>query len=174
MLPNPYELVGTYGPWIFGVSGIAAFLLWLWLMSHGSRLKTSEAPLGIVSFELCWTDGKANRILEEWEGERTATAVSDLYWDFLFIPAYSTAIAFLCGYAATDVGASWRVVLIWLAWLQCVALVLDTIENICLLQLLKAGAATSSPLPFVASACATMKFLIVLSGLGFGIVMVFA
>jgi len=172
MLPNPYELAGSYGRWILGITGVAAVLLCLWLMYHGASLKTSEAPYGIVSFELCWTEGKANQILEEWEGERTATAVSDLYWDFLFIPAYSTAIALLCGCAATSAGVSWRVVLTLLAWLQWGAAILDVAENICLLQLLNTGTATSPILPLIAGTCAAIKFLIVIPGLGFGLLVV--
>ncbi len=173
MLPNPYELAGSRGPWILGISSVAAILLFLLLVRHGFHLETPEAPFGIVSFELCWTEDKANRILDDWEGERTATARNDLYWDFPFALAYSTALAFLCGYAATGAGLSWRVVLISTAWLQWGAAVLDITENICLLQLLNAGTATSSILPLIASICAAVKFLIVILGLGFGILAVF-
>ena len=172
MLPNPYELAGAYKRWILGISVITAISLCLWLTYHGSSLKTAEAPCGIVCFELCWTEGKANRILEEWKGVRIATAKSDLYWDFLFIPAYSTAIALLCGCAAVRAASRWRVVLVSLAWLQWGAAILDVVENICLLQLLEAGTATSSILPLIAGACAAVKFLIVIPSVCLGVFVV--
>lgn len=173
MLPNPHELAGACGPWILGASSVAAILLFLWLSYYGSGLKTPAAPLGIVSFELCWTQDKADRILQGWRGAGVATAKSNLHWDFLFIPAYSTAIALLCGCAGTGAGASWRVVLVSLAWLQWGAAILDVIENICLLQLLKTGTANSPMLPIIASICAAVKFLIVIPGLGLGLLWVF-
>ena len=78
----------------------------------------------------------------------------------------------LCGCAATGAGSSWRVVLVSLAWLQCGAAILDVVENICLLQLLEAGTATSSILPLIAGACAAVKFLIVIPSVCLGIFLV--
>jgi hypothetical protein len=129
-------------------------------------LKTDEAPLGIVSFELARTLPRAQAILASWQGRGEHYAALGLGLDYLFLVAYSLSIALGCvlladlregrqsGFARAGV---------MLAWAQPGAAVLDAVENYALIQLLLGSG--GSHWPGLAWGCAVPKFAVVLLGL---------
>lgn len=167
MLPNPYELIGEIAPWLFGSISIISASLFLWVSYQGRKLKMTGVVAGIVSLELCWSKDRASQILDAWRGERLINvAITNIGWDFLFIPFYAGAIGLYCGWAATHATEFWALILVSLAWSQVAAATLDVVENLAMLRMLKANVVDSEKLPRTATICAAIKFLFVFLGLG--------
>ncbi len=137
------------------------------LTVRGAPLRTDAAPHGIVSFEFAADRPTARAILQSWSGLYDAAAFN-LYFDFLFLLLYSSAIALACARTATALrprrarAAAFGVVLTWGQWL---AGALDMVENVALLFLL--WGSSNSSLPPLAFVCATIKFALVGLGLGY-------
>lgn len=143
---------------------ITAALLLLGGMNWISTpLATSQAPMGIISFELASTPQASNAILAAWDMAAQRLAAFSLGLDYLFIPVYAGAI----GLAAVKAGGllgrhawpfgRWGQWIGWSAWL---AALLDAIENLALIKILFGNAAIS-PWPQMAAACATVKFALI-------------
>lgn len=174
MLPNPYELIGEAASGLFAMVAIASTAIFLWVLYHGRKLKMSGVDKGVVSLELCWSGRRANEILDAWRGESLVdTAIANVRWDFLFIPFYAAAIGLYCGWAATRATDFWALILVSLAWSQAVAAVLDVIENLAMLRMLKADVVNSGRLPRIATLCAAIKFCFVFLGLGLALLKTF-
>ncbi len=171
---TPYSLIGSK-PWVLWTAVAAATGLCAWLSVHGAPLKGQEAdtptPLGIVSLELCLNTETANNIISYWEDSQlTGVARQDIYWDFPFILAYASAIAFTCSRLAEGNRGGWTKIPLALAWLQFIVAPLDMVENIGMLRMLDTGdLATSSILPIVTTACAGLKFAILIPALPFAL-----
>ncbi len=129
-------------------------------------LKTDEAPLGIVSFELAGTLPKARAILASWEGRAETYAALSLGLDYLFLLTYSFSIALGCTLLAgreEDRSPALARVGFILAWAQLGAAALDAVENYALIRLLLGSA--EGGWAALAWGCAVPKFGAVLLGL---------
>ncbi|MBI3960937.1 MAG: hypothetical protein HY328_19165 [Chloroflexi bacterium] len=134
-----------------------------WLMA--APLTTSHARFGIVSLELARFSEVAERVIGSWTAEQQAQASAGVWWDFVWLICYSTAISLACVWAADVWQRSDFLVKIGyaLAWLLWLAALLDAVENVALLQML--GGATQTPWPQISYWCALVKFDIVILGL---------
>ncbi len=151
---------------VFIVLAVAAVLLMAVLQVLGAPLKTDAAPAGIVSFEVAGDLTSTQTILRSWAGTGQVYAGLQLGLDFLFIVAYTGAIALgcaLCAQALQDRGWRFAPLGLLLAWALFIAGLLDCIENYALIQLLVGS--QNALLPLVAQWCAIPKFAIVAAGL---------
>jgi len=130
------------------------------LNALGRPLNTEVAPLGIVSFELAGELSLARSMVESWGQTGQVYAGLNLGLDYLFMVAYSSAIALGCVLVARSLS---RRVGLLLAWAQFGAALLDAVENYALIQVLLGSQQVLWPL--VARWCAIPKFLIVAAGL---------
>lgn len=124
------------------------------------------APYNIFHFEFAGTSEMAHTITESWGEAGRAAAINQTYVDYLFLLAYPNAIAL--GILAVLMNARSRT--LWafgrqLAWLQWLAGALDAVENAALIGILKGNEAEL--LPQIAWWCAAPKFLIVIAGVLF-------
>ncbi len=135
------------------------------------HLKTLASPTGIVSFEMAGSLSRVGEILNAWGALGQVYAGLSLGFDFLFIVAYSSFLAFACLLVARLFrGRSKTMILVGavLAWGQFVAASFDILENISLIRLLLGSQSQSWPV--LARWCATLKFSLV----GLGIVFILA
>ncbi len=143
-----------------------ALALMVILYIQGMPMQTPAAPSGIVSFELAGTLEKAQQILASWDINARLSAAFSLGLDYLFMPAYSTAIGLACVMAGAVLQkrrwplAGLAPILAWGAWL---AALFDAVENVALARLL--FGALVSPWPEIARGCAVFKFALVIAGL---------
>ncbi|MEW6717786.1 MAG: hypothetical protein AB1345_09810 [Chloroflexota bacterium] len=132
----------------------------------GSPLKTDAAPAGIVSFEFAGEQPVAQGIVESWGQRGQVYAGLNLGLDFLFLVAYASAIGLGCVLVARNLWARFEflpLVGVVLSWGQFGAALLDSVENIALIQVLLG--IKGEIWPAVALWCALPKFIIVALGL---------
>ena len=136
-----------------------------WLMA--APLTTDHARCGIVSLELARVPEVAGLVIGSWTPDQQAQAVASVRWDFVWLLCYSTTLSLACVWAAGLFNRSTYLVSIGyaLAWLLWLAALLDTVENVALLQML--GGATRPPWPALAYWCALAKFDIIFLGFVF-------
>lgn len=147
---------------------VATLLVVAALILMDAPLRTTAAPMGIVSFELAGTTTAAEEITASWDGSARVRAGFELGLDYLFMPLYSTAIGMACVWAAGMWGERAKALGqmgVVLAWGQSAAALMDGIENAALLAMLLGPPA--SPWPELAAWCATIKFGVVLPGLAY-------
>jgi hypothetical protein len=162
-----------------------ALLVWLVFMTIimqlvGAPLKTSAAPMGIVSFELAGTPGKTFEILQSWHpsgntdaelmvsGTQMLYAAFGLGIDYLYMPTYALALS-LGILLALGRHKGWFASLgIWLGWGSLVAMLFDATENFALWTILLGD--VQSGWPLVAAVCATLKFALIFIGLAYAVV----
>jgi hypothetical protein len=140
-------------------------------------LVNKEARYGIVSLELAGTPPRARKVVESWN-QRTLQKAGEprrsIYYDFAYLLAYSNLLALCCVMSAEALGprrpALGRIGLT-LAWSQYGAALFDAIENVSLLIMVREDAAAplthssiTSPLPEIAFAFASLKFIIIVAG----------
>ena len=130
-------------------------------------LQTTQAPQGIVSFELAGSMAKAQEILSSWDASARVYAGLSLGLDYLFMGAYATAIGLGCVLVLRTLHLSGSLARLGtgLAWALLAAAILDATENYALIQLLLGSSQDSWPA--VARWCAIPKFAIVVAGLLF-------
>ena len=126
-------------------------------------LSTAAAPAGIISYEFAGDIPGAQAILDSWSAPVRVRVGLNLGLDFLFLALYSTTIACVCAWIAGALPAAAAALGIALAWGQWLAALLDTVENIALLNILLN--APASPWPQIARLCAVFKFALVFLGL---------
>ncbi|NOY77011.1 MAG: hypothetical protein GXO76_03985 [Calditrichaeota bacterium] len=130
------------------------------------HLKTAAAPSGIVSFELAGTQTQAQNILASWGEKGRVYAGLSLGLDFLFLVAYSLLIALGCILVLPTLQAKSKFlggVGVFLAWSQFAAALLDSVENVSLIQVLVGS--RLDVWPVLAQWCAIPKFTIVAAGI---------
>ncbi len=166
-LPSPFDdLAPAQQKRAFIVFLVLALLVMVTLQVLGRPLVTPAAPAGIVSFELAGDPSTARQIVASWTETARVDAGFNLGLDYLFLVAYSTAIALGSALVArrllpraprlAALGAA-------LAWAQYAAALLDALENYALIRILLGSTATYWPA--VARICAVPKFALVAAGL---------
>lgn len=136
-------------------------------MNRAAKHRNSAIPsVNQGKLEFAWTTDCALALLDKWGDQSRERMRTVVYWDFAFIPAYSLFLFVVCSLvtgAITPTSNCLSGLGVILAYGQIVAGILDAIENIGLLQLLK-----ESPALFwapLASSCASIKWLIAVTGL---------
>lgn len=124
-------------------------------------LKTTHAPLGIISLQLAGSTPAAKQIVYDWHPKERLAAAFGLGLDYLFLSSYSLWIFYGCRWSA----ARWAKshpnrgnLFAWLAWGAILAALLDGVENVVLLMFLQSdGRSVLYPLVFW---CAVAKFVL--------------
>lgn len=126
---------------------------------------TNPTPHRMMDFEFAGTPGRAVTITRYWRMHNLFSAVAEnLKFDFLFLLAYSTFLAYGCFLASRAVKQKcWRQTGMWLMYGQWVAGAFDAVENLALLKTLYATA-PAAPFPQVAFVMAGLKFSLVIMG----------
>ncbi len=142
-----------------GLFGIFRFL--------DAPLHTPDAPSGIVSFELAGTTAKAESIIQSWDARAQLFAAFGLGLDYLFMPAYALTIS-LGVLMALRKQRGWFAKLgAYVGWGALLAALFDAVENVALWRLLSDMATPFCPR--VAALAATIKFSLILLGLGYAL-----
>lgn len=161
-VPHPLDSIPR--GWPSAAVFVALLALELFTMSRtAGNLKTPESPYNAISLELAWGEPRAQAIVGAWKREKMIDeAHRHLRSDNVFILFYSTLAAFGCVIAARTfftpgTGAYNAAMLV--AWLPWLAGLLDYAENYGISRML--GGFEGAALPLMTSACATLKFLII-------------
>lgn len=123
---------------------------------------------GIVGLEVAGSVDDATAVIAAWDDRDVIHAAFGTGLDYLFLLAYSNALALACIWARRLFRHDWLItlggLLAWGAWL---AAALDAIENIALLDMLRGP--IESPSPEIAAACAYVKFVLVYTGVAYAL-----
>ena len=128
-------------------------------------LTTTDAPAGIISYELAYKLDNARRIVSSWKCTGKLYAGIILGLDYLFIVAFVLTLGLGCILAARVFSQKIKVLFfigIILSWMQLGAGLLDCIENVALIQVLLGS--KLSFWPVIAFFSAVLKFTI--AGIG--------
>ncbi|MGB8645576.1 MAG: hypothetical protein WCF84_10080 [Anaerolineae bacterium] len=165
-MTHPFEKIPPgAGRWFF----VPALVLYLIIQAAFAWLDGplhTAASSGVVSFELAGRVAVSRAMIDSWNDFARLDVSFGLGIDFLFMVAYSTLIGMACIWAARTLRTRrWPLAALGasLAWGIWLAVLCDSIENIMLLSQLFYG--VFSPLPEIAAACATVKFLLIVLGL---------
>jgi hypothetical protein len=157
----------TIASWLV-VSMVPTYLLWLVGAVMGRRLKTTAAPLGIVSLELAGSASRAQAIIDSWDDAARSSARHGLWLDYAFLVCYAVTLVLGCNWASRQLAAA-SVLLEWVGGILASAVILaaafDAIENLALLAQLR-----SRPRPVwsaLAVVCASAKFLLLVLGINY-------
>jgi hypothetical protein len=165
-MTHPPTLISHhYRPRLFAFFLVLALVVMVALNVLGAPLQTADAPAGIVSYEFSGNSEGANTILNSWDNRARQYAALNLGLDYLFMPAYSTAIALAAIWVGQAIGGRSQSFAVWLAWGQWLAALLDATENVALLKMLLDT--TAAPWPQLAYWCAAVKFALIFLGLLF-------
>lgn len=155
----------------FLIALIVAALCMLVLRRIDVPLRTSAAPQGIVSFEFAGNSATAQRILATWDAPARVYAAFSLGFDYLFMPAYASALALACQLAREPWRVRSRRLGQWgagLALAQFGAALFDGVENLGLWRVLTGAAGDAWPR--LAAICAAIKFVLIVLGLVYGLI----
>jgi hypothetical protein len=168
-MTHPLTLIPNhYRPRLFAFFLVLTLVVMIALNVLGAPLQSADAPAGIVSYEFSGDTEGANVILNSWDDRAKLYAALNLGLDYLFMPAYATAIALAAIWVGQAIGGRTHSFAIWLAWGQWLAALLDATENVALIKMLLDT--TAAPWPQLAYWCAAVKFALVLFGLLFVLV----
>lgn len=138
------------------------------IAATNQSLENAAAPLGILSLQFAGELSNAVSIINSWNETARLYAAFNLGLDSLFLVCYSLFLSLTCSYQAR----SWRhdfkgfsTAGFLLAWAMFATAVLDMIENYALWQLLLGS--TNAHWPTLATLCATLKFGLILAGIGY-------
>ena len=131
-------------------------------------LRNPVSPSGIVSFELAGTPSKADAIIQAWDASAQLFAAFGLGLDYLFMIAYGLTISLGVLMAASKQGGSFEKVGNYVGWGVLVASLFDASENFFLWQILIGEG--FSFYPRIAAVSATLKFILLIIGLGFALI----
>ncbi|MCP4138687.1 MAG: hypothetical protein GY755_00070 [Chloroflexi bacterium] len=131
-------------------------------------LRNPVSPSGIVSFELAGTPEKAEAIIQSWDSRAQLFAAFGLGYDYLFMVVYGLTLSLGVLMTASKNGGKFEKVGNYLGWGVLLAALLDGVENFALWRLLS-GTATEL-CPRVAALSATIKFVLLILGLGYALV----
>lgn len=132
---------------------------------HGERY-------GIIALEKAGSEEKARQIIAAWDAsEARSRALFNVHLDFLFLVVYSTTVALACILASGmfRTPARWEsTVGVALAWGQWLAALLDAVENVALLKMLRGP--VTEPWPWIARWSAIPKFILIGAGVAYAVV----
>jgi hypothetical protein len=140
----------------FQASLAVTLLIGVLFLFMDPMLRTSLAPYGIVSLELCAYTDSCDAMVAGWDMRQQNIAVFLLGIDYLFLLAYSTAIFAAYRLSLAKLSGWLQAITLQLAWLAPLAAVCDAIENAYLLAGLFASDFSSVGWP--AALAATIKF----------------
>jgi len=164
-------MINPFSFWSFQQQKVAFWLFFGMTVLFGgvmdflsAPLINSQAPFGIISFELAATYSNALNMINSWDDEAKLMGAIGLGFDYLFLLIYSTTIALGCSIASrqftspnlTRIGTM-------LASAQIVTAISDSIENVALIKLL-----LGSSWPNWASIAyyfALLKFVLIIAGI---------
>lgn len=126
-------------------------------------LKNPTVPWGIVSYELCAYTASCEAMVRSWSPHAQRVAALSLGVDYLFMLLYPAVIFMGLMALRRRAPRAWRPTLGWVAWSSCLAGLADALENYALAQMLLSG--REAGLAWVASGCATVKFVFLLGPL---------
>jgi len=150
--------------WAFAVTALLTVGMSVLLSATGRPLRTAATPDGVLDLELAGGQERAQAVLRSWQEDDVATLAGFLIGvDYLYIILYSTCLS---------LGCVWAVHQLWsprlatagtaLAWLQWGAGLLDGIENLALLAMLRGNGDVLWPR--VARICSLSKFAFIALG----------
>jgi len=148
---------------------ILAFLtlgIFLVISKIDKPLQNSQAPNGIVSFELAKNINKSHDIVSSWDSQTKLYAAFSLGIDYLFLLSYSLFFALIIFKIASALKTKYKLLAmlgIFLAWAQFLAALFDALENFFLSQLLFGS--TRLWFSGYAYVLASTKFWLILAGL---------
>lgn len=112
-------------------------VFFLLLMAYFDGFLTNEiCPYGIVSFQLAKDITVAKNIMNSWNNEATRFAYYSLWTDFLFMLCYGSFFAYSVLFLSKKVWKKSYGIALLMVKASFVAVFLDAIENIALLQLM--------------------------------------
>eukprot|EP00698_Gefionella_okellyi_P001822 TRINITY_DN11667_c0_g1_i1.p1 TRINITY_DN11667_c0_g1~~TRINITY_DN11667_c0_g1_i1.p1 ORF type:complete len:194 (+),score=44.43 TRINITY_DN11667_c0_g1_i1:35-616(+) len=104
-------------------------LTWMVMLVLSEPLKTTTAPLGILSLEFAFDLTRAHEVIQSWSQPQLLLAAFSCGFDYVFMLCYSTFFAFAVFSCARVSSGLLRDVGIVLAYGQWVAGVADALEN---------------------------------------------
>ena len=145
---------------------LTSLLLTTLVLGWGFQLgKSPMSPPELVGLELARTPGRAKRIVEEWTRRRLIrSALIGVGLDYLFLLAYSNAMACGCAWYAAEFTGGFALTGMTLALSQWIAALCDMTENFYLLQMLLSGEGKGAKTCTTAS---LLKWVFVLAGLAY-------
>ncbi len=127
-----------------------------------------EVPsFGILDFEFAWTSSQITVIFTAWGPEGMALHAAGIYWDFLYILGYESMIAGLILLLSRQLSGKIQILGLYLTLSPFLAGIFDCIENLLLLAMLNNPTEFSAVLPLLAGIMASIKFGLLLLGIGF-------
>jgi hypothetical protein len=166
-ISHPFDFVSTSARKVvftmFVLLALACLVLFQFVLD--TPLRTTDAPLGIVSFELAWSVGTVSKILGSWDYATKVYAAFGLGFDFLFMLSYAFALGLGTLMASNRMGRRFADTGKLLGWGVVLAAILDAIENILLFTIMTRG--NILPYALFASLAATLKFLLLFVGIIF-------
>ena len=134
----------------------------------GALLLLDPGGKGIVGLEVAGSVAAANEVIGSWDRRDVIHAAFGTGLDYLFILAYANSVALACIWGRRVFGHRWLIalggLLAWAAWLGGL---LDAVENVALLDMIRGP--VSSPWPQVAAWCAYLKFVLVYAGVAYAL-----
>lgn len=141
---------------IFQASLATTLVIGLLFLYLDPMLRTSLAPYGIVSLELCAYTDSCNAMVAGWDMRQQNIAAFLLGIDYLFLLAYSAAIFSAYRSSLAKLSGWLQASTLQIAWLAPLAGACDAVENAYLLVGLFASDFSSVGWP--AAIAATIKF----------------
>lgn len=127
---------------------------------------------GIVGLEVAGSVATANEVIGAWDERDVIHAAFGTGLDYLFLLAYANAVALACVWGRRVFRHQWLIalggLLAWAAWLGGL---LDAVENLALLDMIRGP--VTSPWPQVAAWCAYPKFVLVYGGVVYALAAVY-
>lgn len=157
------------------ISFIATLGYFLAIAATNQPLENDAAPLGILSLQFAGGLSSALMILNSWGETERLYAAFNLGLDYLFLVFYALFLSLTCSYVARarqPASKGFSTTGFLLAWAMYAAAALDMVENVALWQLLLGS--MNVHWPTLATACATLKFGIILTGVGYIVISLLA
>jgi len=166
LIPSPFGwITGDARAYVLAVLTGLLVGLSVALWDLGQELVTSEAPHGIVSFELAGSVERSSAIIDSWSPHARAIAMLIQGLDSLFLLVYPAWLSMAAVRLGTRLGGRWAQPGLLVSWLVLGSAPLDAVENHALVEQLMHG---PSPLyAQLAWLCAAPKFVLVAGAAAF-------
>ncbi|MFX0069567.1 MAG: hypothetical protein ACFFAO_00540 [Candidatus Hermodarchaeota archaeon] len=115
---------------------------------------------GVFEFELAWTSENVNKIFNAWGQDGKNKQLLMTIIDFLYIPAYVAFIAGCLLLVTRNIEGKAQEIGLYMTLTPVFSGIFDVIENVNLILMLIDDMFVWSICPFMASLCATIKFVL--------------